>query len=85
MVSSGTLDRPDRTDPGAGGMLRIADRGPGSNHGWRRPLLPPGVAQGFLADHAVRFLPDSDNSTFPLLAEMWYAWALALDGPVAAA
>jgi dolichyl-phosphate-mannose-protein mannosyltransferase len=38
----------------------------------------------FLADHAIRFLPDSDNSTFPLLAEIWYAWGLALDGPVAA-
>ncbi len=38
----------------------------------------------FLADHAIRFTPDSDNSTFPLLAEMWYTWALALDGPVAA-
>jgi hypothetical protein len=38
----------------------------------------------FLADHAIRYLPYHDNSTFPLLAEMWYLWALALDGPVAA-
>lgn len=38
----------------------------------------------FLLEHTIVFLPDSDNSTFPLLAEMWYLWALALDGPVAA-
>jgi len=42
------------------------------------------LPKAFLADHAVRFLPDSDNSTFPLLAEIWYAWGLALDGPVTA-
>ena len=42
------------------------------------------LPKAFLADHAVRFLPDSDNSTFPLLTEIWYAWGLALDGPVAA-
>lgn len=38
----------------------------------------------FLREHGIVFLPDSDNSTFPLLSEMWYAWALALDGPVTA-
>lgn len=38
----------------------------------------------FLLERAIVFLPDSDNSTFPLLTEMWYLWALALDGPVAA-
>ncbi len=38
----------------------------------------------FLLDHRIGFLPDHENSTFPLLAEMWYAWGLALDGPVAA-
>ena len=42
------------------------------------------LPKAFLADHAIRFLPDSDNSTFPLLTEIWYAWGLALDGPVAA-
>ncbi len=29
-------------------------------------------------------LPYHDNATFPLLAEMWYLWALALEGPVTA-
>jgi hypothetical protein len=38
----------------------------------------------FLADHAIRHLPDSENSTYPLLTEMWYLWGLALDGGVAA-
>lgn len=38
----------------------------------------------FLLEHSVVYLPDTDNSTYPLLAEMWYLWALALDGPVAA-
>jgi len=38
----------------------------------------------FLLQHAIRFLPDSDGSTYPLLTEIWYLWALALDGPVAA-
>ena len=42
------------------------------------------IPKAFLADHAIRFLPDSDNSTFPLLTEIWYAWGLALDGPVTA-
>jgi hypothetical protein len=37
----------------------------------------------FLANHAISYLPDR-HSTAPLLAEMWYLWALALDGPVAA-
>lgn len=41
------------------------------------------LPKAFLADHAIHFLVDSDNSTFPLLTEIWYLWALALDGPVA--
>ncbi len=38
----------------------------------------------FLADHTISFLPYHDNSTFPLLTEMWYLWALAFDGGVCA-
>ena len=38
----------------------------------------------FLAEHSLAYLPYSDNSTFPLMAEMWYLWGLALDGGVAA-
>lgn len=38
----------------------------------------------FLQAGAIVFLPDSDNATFPLLVEMLYGWALALDGGVAA-
>jgi len=38
----------------------------------------------FLAHNALFFHPYHDNATFPLLVEMWYLWALALDGPVAA-
>lgn len=38
----------------------------------------------FLAEHALVHLPYSDNSTFPLLVEIWFLWGLALDGPVAA-
>jgi hypothetical protein len=38
----------------------------------------------FLAAHGLVHLPYSDNSTFPLLVEMWYLWALTLDGGVAA-
>ncbi len=38
----------------------------------------------FLALRSIPHLPDHDNSTFPLLTEMWYMWALACDGPVAA-
>lgn len=38
----------------------------------------------FLAEHRLVFLPDHENSTFPLLVEMWYLWAMALDGGVAA-
>ncbi len=38
----------------------------------------------FLAQHAL-FCPDyNDHATFPLLVEMWYLWAMALDGPAAA-
>jgi len=38
----------------------------------------------FLAEHRVLYLPCHDNSTYPLLAEMWYLWGLALDGGVCA-
>lgn len=38
----------------------------------------------FLYDHALTFVAFNDNATFPLLAEMWYLWALCLDGPIAA-
>jgi hypothetical protein len=37
-----------------------------------------------LEQHALAYSPHDDNCTYPLLAEMWFAWALALDGPVAA-
>lgn len=42
------------------------------------------LPKAFLAAHSLPYLPDSDNSTFPLLVEMWYLWALVLDGGVAA-
>lgn len=38
----------------------------------------------FLANHALSDLPYSDNAAHPLLVEMWYLWALALDSAVAA-
>lgn len=38
----------------------------------------------FLSEHALVYLPDSENSTYPLLVEMLYLWALAIEGPVAA-
>ncbi|HEV3005156.1 MAG TPA: hypothetical protein VGX78_11885 [Pirellulales bacterium] len=38
----------------------------------------------FLLERALVYLEDSDNSTYPLLVEVWYLWALALDGGVAA-
>ncbi|MBN2473482.1 MAG: phospholipid carrier-dependent glycosyltransferase [Pirellulales bacterium] len=38
----------------------------------------------FLLQHEIGYLPYHDNATFPLLAEMWYLWALALDGGVGA-
>lgn len=38
----------------------------------------------FLARHSIDFIPDHENSTFPLLVEMWYLWAMALEGGVAA-
>jgi len=38
----------------------------------------------FLAEGAIRFLPDHENGTFPLLVEMWYLWGLAVGGPVTA-
>lgn len=38
----------------------------------------------FLANHGLTFFRDNDNSTFPLLAEMWFLWGLAIDGPIGA-
>lgn len=38
----------------------------------------------FLVEHSIRYLPDHDNATFPLLVEMWYLWGLAIEGPVTA-
>lgn len=38
----------------------------------------------YLLEGAIVHLPDHDNSTYPLLVEMWYLWALALEGGVAA-
>lgn len=38
----------------------------------------------FLQDHQLSYIADSDNSTFPLLVEMWYLWALSLGDGVAA-
>lgn len=38
----------------------------------------------FLADHALSFSPNGHPTADLLLIEMWYLWALALDGPVAA-
>ncbi len=42
------------------------------------------LPQRFLQAHALTYSPYDDNCTFPLLAEMLYLWALALDGAVAA-
>jgi len=38
----------------------------------------------FLVRHRLAFMPYHDNCTFPLLAEMWYLWGLALEGGVCA-
>ena len=38
----------------------------------------------FLAEHGIGDLPYHDRATFPLMTEMWYLWALALDGGVCA-
>lgn len=42
------------------------------------------LPKAFLTDHRLAFYPYSENSTFPLLVEMWFLWGIALDGPVAA-
>ncbi|MBL9080982.1 MAG: glycosyltransferase family 39 protein [Planctomycetales bacterium] len=42
------------------------------------------LSKRYLQLHALEHFAYSDNSTYPLLAEMWFAWGLALDGPVAA-
>ena len=38
----------------------------------------------FLANHAIIFSAYSDNSTFPLMTEMWFLWGLAVNGGVCA-
>jgi len=38
----------------------------------------------FLAEHGFADLPYDENATFPLTAEMWFLWGLALDGGVSA-
>ena len=38
----------------------------------------------FLAQRQLTNLTYQEESTYPLLTEMWFAWGLALDGPVAA-
>lgn len=38
----------------------------------------------FLQHHAMVFLPYSETSTYPLLAEMWYLWALVVGDGVTA-
>lgn len=42
------------------------------------------LPKAFLHGHAVTYSPLRDNATFPLLAEMWFLWGLALDSGVAA-
>ncbi len=42
------------------------------------------VPKAMLACHGLEYFADSDHSTAPLLVEMWYLWALALDTGVAA-
>jgi hypothetical protein len=42
------------------------------------------LPKNFLRQHAIVYLPFSDNSTYPLFMEMFYLWGLALEGPVAA-
>ena len=38
----------------------------------------------YLAQHRITYLPDSANSTYPLLMEMLFLWGLALEGGVLA-
>jgi hypothetical protein len=42
------------------------------------------LSKTFLNEHALVYSPYQENSRLPLLAEMWYLWALALDGGVCA-
>lgn len=51
----------------------------GDAHGYHLEL-----PKRFLADRRITYLPYNDNSTFPLLTEMWFLWAMALEGGVAA-
>src|SRR5690606_18127398 len=38
----------------------------------------------FLRTGAIVYSPYDENGTFPLLTEMWFLWALAIDGDIAA-
>jgi len=42
------------------------------------------LPKAFLLEHKLAYLPYNDNSTFPLLVEMWFMWGLALGGGVCA-
>ncbi|MBN2295512.1 MAG: hypothetical protein JXM70_23990, partial [Pirellulales bacterium] len=39
----------------------------------------------FIDHGGICYLPYQDNSTFPLLTEIWYMWAMVIDSPTAAA
>ena len=39
----------------------------------------------FIERGGICYLPYQDNSTFPLLTEIWYMWAMVIDSPTAAA
>lgn len=42
------------------------------------------LPKAFLAEHALVYLPYHDNCTYPLLAEMWYLWGIAVQDAVTA-
>jgi hypothetical protein len=42
------------------------------------------LPKAFLLEHKLAYLPYNDNSTFPLLTEMWFMWGLATGGAVCA-
>lgn len=92
---AGSLDGDPSSGPGAGltsSLLLLA--GIAALSSLIAALAPPTAGDAlcyhlelpkrFLQQHALSYLPDTDNSTYPLLVEMWYLWALALDGAVAA-
>ena len=65
----------------AGGSLIVALAPPTAGDALCYHLELP---KRFLMQHSLAVLPDHENSTYPLLVEMWFLWALALDGGVAA-